>query len=228
MIGGIAILGLGGAGTFAALSYWEERSAAEATVGPRRGVPFDGAGEGADVEPGAEPRDDSASGQASPDEPTRADPATNGDPATPSGTPTDDANGDPATDDAETFEIDPRRSVNALVTEGEGLVLRGEMAHAGAIFEHVLERAPNDNHALAGMAMVLVSRGEGERSVTLAERAVQLRSRRVPYRIVLGEAYLLVGRTDDAREQFTRVVQLDPGNSTALRHLRELASAPGP
>jgi CheY-like chemotaxis protein len=119
--------------------------------------------------------------------------------------------------------IDPTRSASSLVREAERYVRDGDFARAGPLFERALELAPNENHALIGVAQVLVHRRENpERAVELAERAVRMRNRRAPYRVILGDALALAGRTREARAEYNRALQIDPGNGDARRGLRAL------
>ena len=118
--------------------------------------------------------------------------------------------------------VNPRRGLQSLIREAEGLVRAGSVLDAAPLFERALELAPRDNHALIGMARVSLARGDTSRAVEFAERAVRLRSRRVPYRLTLAEALAANGQDDEARAQYLRVVRQDPGNTVALAALREL------
>lgn len=118
--------------------------------------------------------------------------------------------------------VDPSRSANSVIREGERLVRQGKTLDAAPFFERALELRPRDNHALIGMAQVWLARGEPARAVPLAEEAVQLRSRRVPYRLVLADAYRGAGQHADARREYNRILRSEPGHREATAGLRAL------
>jgi len=73
-----------------------------------------------------------------------------------------------------------------------------------------------DNAAKASSAL---ARGNANAAVKLAETAVQAQPRNASYRVLLGGAYLKVGRFDSARQTYADAISLDPANGKAALNL---------
>jgi CheY-like chemotaxis protein/Flp pilus assembly protein TadD len=113
-------------------------------------------------------------------------------------------------------------SPTALVSRGDAALREERLAEAEALYRLALEKDPRENHAMAGLAELFVTRGNGGQAVEWAERAVQLRRRRTAYRVILGDAYRIAGREDDARREYYTALRDEPRNPGALRGLTAL------
>ena len=88
------------------------------------------------------------------------------------------------------------------------------------------ERAGAEHNALArsaeksaSSARAALSKHKFEKAVSFAERAVAAMPRSAEYRLLLGEAYLSVGRFNSAETSFGDALSLSPGNPTAALKL---------
>ncbi len=79
----------------------------------------------------------------------------------------------------------------------------------------------------ADSARAALSKHKFEKAVSLAERAVAAMPKSAEYRILLGEAYLSVGRFNSAETSFTDALSLSPGNPTAALKLALVKTANG-
>ena len=113
-----------------------------------------------------------------------------------------------------------RLSVDQLVRRGEAAVAANDFATAEQMFVAVLERDRNENHSMAGLAQVYLSRHDAARALELAEGAVHRRPRRAAYRLILGDAHALAGDRDAARAQWRQALQIEPNNAEAIGRLR--------
>jgi len=96
------------------------------------------------------------------------------------------------------------------------------------------ERSSPDQTALsraaaksADGARKALAKHKFEKAVTLAERAVAAMPRAAEYRLLLGEAYLSVGRFNAAETSFADTLALSPANPTAALKLALVKTANG-
>ncbi len=96
------------------------------------------------------------------------------------------------------------------------------------------ERSSSDQTALnrtavkaAQGARKLMAKHKFQKAVTLAERAVAAMPRVAEYRLLLGEAYLSVGRFNAAETSFSDTLALSPANPTAALKLALVKTANG-
>jgi Tfp pilus assembly protein PilF len=118
-------------------------------------------------------------------------------------------------------QIDRTGSSDALVARGHEALERRELATARAYFEAALEKERQNTHAMAGLAEVALAQRDAATAVAWAERAVALRRRRAPYRIILGDARALAGDLEGARQAWREALQIDRGSRDARRRLQE-------
>lgn len=76
-------------------------------------------------------------------------------------------------------------------------------------------------------AQTAMAKHKFEKAVLLAERAVAAMPRAAEYRLLLGEAYLSVGRFNSAETTFADALTLSPGNPTAALKLSLVKTANG-
>lgn len=112
------------------------------------------------------------------------------------------------------------------VSEGDRLVVRanrvlaaGDMREAEVIYLRAIAIEPHNPHALAGLARLHIARRAGRQALTYAEQAVAVRPRRAAYRVVLGDALVLLGRRGDAQRAYREALQMDPHNREARARL---------
>lgn len=96
------------------------------------------------------------------------------------------------------------------------------------------ERSSADQTALSRTAVKsaegarkLMAKHKFEKAVILAERAVAAMPRAAEYRLLLGEAYLSVGRFNAAETSFSDTLALSPANPTAALKLALVKTANG-
>ncbi len=83
---------------------------------------------------------------------------------------------------------------------------------------------PSLDEAWDVLALAWRERGELDRAVAAAERAVALAPRDPVRRVNLGVVLAAAGRIERAREQWRRALELDPGNAAARANLEALES----
>jgi Flp pilus assembly protein TadD len=70
------------------------------------------------------------------------------------------------------------------------------------------------------LARALIDQDRGPEAVTYAQRIVEKRRKRVPYRLLLGDALLMVGDAAGARKEWQAALQIDPRNRGARMRLQ--------
>lgn len=88
----------------------------------------------------------------------------------------------------------------------------------------VAERAAADNARKATKAL---AKRDGAAAIRFAEAAVALAPRSVEYRMLLGQSYLQGGRFISARQTFSDVLTLSPGNAKAALNIALAQTATG-
>jgi tetratricopeptide (TPR) repeat protein len=95
---------------------------------------------------------------------------------------------------------------------------RGQIPNAGVRpSEHGL-----DHHGIHNINVAYWNLGTAQ----LLEKAVQRAPDVARYRYHLGKAYANLGRSEDARDQYTRVLDLDPGGPWEQQVRAELPTLP--
>jgi tetratricopeptide (TPR) repeat protein len=118
---------------------------------------------------------------------------------------------------------------DARAEGGRGMVFRAREEHEHAIerFQRAIELDPTYATAYAQLAWIHYARREYDRAETLFARAVELDrepSRVAQYRHALGWIYLSSKRPAEAREQFTKALELNPSLKGARDGLAVLQS----
>ena len=91
---------------------------------------------------------------------------------------------------------------------------REELEHAAERFQRAIELDPGYATAYAQLAWIHYGRREYDRAEPLFLRAIELdrdANRVAQYRHALGWIYVTSKRSTEAREQFTRALELSPG-----------------
>ena len=123
-------------------------------------------------------------------------------------------------------------AAQALFEQGLALHQAGQLEAARALYQRVLQAAPDHFDALHLLGVILVQVGEATAGAPLIERAVSLNPSMAAVRSNLGWALAEAGRLDDAIVAYDRALELDPGyvaghyhRANALRDRGALAEA---
>jgi Flp pilus assembly protein TadD len=102
----------------------------------------------------------------------------------------------------------------------------GRTADAHAALEHVLRIAPLYIDANARLGGVLIKEGDLARGIPMLERVVRSAPTDDIY-VLLGTAYMTVGRSDDAANALRRAVALNPARTDVAAYLGALLAQNG-
>ena len=101
-----------------------------------------------------------------------------------------------------------------------------DAAGAEALMRQGLARDPDDHHLMEVLVRALIEQDRGAEAVPLARKIVKKRSKRVPYRLLLGDALLMVGDQAGARARVAgrvRARSQGPPGAHAPGHLAQPA-----
>jgi hypothetical protein len=129
-----------------------------------------------------------------------------------------------AGDDSASTPLPGDRDWKSVLSRAEKLLRRGDEQEAEPLFRAVLEKEPDEHHAMEGLVKILLKRGAGTEALPMAERIVRKRSRRASYRLLYGDALSQSGDKAGAEEQWNQALRLSPGNVAALRRLQQPAA----
>jgi Flp pilus assembly protein TadD len=104
------------------------------------------------------------------------------------------------------------------------MIRRGDLDLAEATLDRAWELDPRNPQAMAGYGRLYLARGNAERAVVWARRAVKRRSRRAPYHVLYGDALALDGNLAGARKAWRRALSVDPSNRAARARLADSAT----
>lgn len=93
-------------------------------------------------------------------------------------------------------------------------------AAAEGLARRALAKDSDDHHAMEVLARALIDLDRGPEAVQFARRVVEKRKKRVPYRLLLGDALLMVGDEAGARKEWQVAAALEPGNREVAQRLR--------
>jgi predicted O-linked N-acetylglucosamine transferase (SPINDLY family) len=106
-----------------------------------------------------------------------------------------------------------------LLMRAVALHQAGRLDEAGAIYQELLRRNPEDSHALHYLGLIALQQGRYPDAVNLIERAINS-DRLVPaFYCNLGNAYKAMGQIDSAIAAYLEAVRLDPGFQAAHNNL---------
>jgi hypothetical protein len=120
---------------------------------------------------------------------------------------------------AEQAETGPAADSDKLMAAARKLLADDEPERAEALMRELLARAPQDHHAMELLVRALMDQDRGKEALPFARKMVQRRSKRVPYRLLLGDVLLMVGDEAGARVEWQAALQLDPGDREIKRRL---------
>jgi hypothetical protein len=93
-------------------------------------------------------------------------------------------------------------------------------AQAEALARRALAKEAGDHHAMEVLARALIDQDRGPEAVAFARRIVDKRKKRVPYRLLLGDALLMVGDAAGARREWQAAAELEPNNREVKQRLQ--------
>jgi tetratricopeptide (TPR) repeat protein len=106
-----------------------------------------------------------------------------------------------------------------LALRGDLRFRNGDAKGAEADFEKSLSLDPKQAFALAGEGMVLRSRGDLAGAIKRFDEAAKLDPSRADYPYFAAQAELARGRTEEARADLEKALQIDPGYAPACNDL---------
>jgi tetratricopeptide (TPR) repeat protein len=112
--------------------------------------------------------------------------------------------------------------IGPLTKLGAALVATRRTADALVVFRQAAEAAPRDVHVLENLAQVSIDSGELAFAVDAVTQVLALAPADPVAHDLAGRLAAGQGRLDDARREFGRALQLDPGFEPARTHLRAL------
>lgn len=125
---------------------------------------------------------------------------------------------DDSSDDEDPVGDDPDLvRARQLCNEGHALRSRGRLGLAEAKYLQALGLFPQYPRAIAGVVRVHLTRGDGAEAVRWAERLTAMQPNRSNNQLLLGDAYALSGKGNDARHHWRKSAAY--GNSVARKRL---------
>jgi hypothetical protein len=83
---------------------------------------------------------------------------------------------------------------------------------AEALMRQALAADPDDHHAMEVLVHSLIDQDRGADAVPFARKMVKRRAKRVPYRLLLGDALLMTGDEAGARREWKAALDVEPQN----------------
>ncbi len=126
----------------------------------------------------------------------------------------------PEPEDAGTDDTSDETDARVLVIAGQRYAREGNSEAAAAAFRKALSMDANNNRALFGLGELALAAGVHGDAVNFLERAVALRPKRAPFRVVYGDALAAAGKRNEAVAQWRLALRLEPGNREARARLK--------
>jgi serine/threonine protein kinase len=120
-----------------------------------------------------------------------------------------------------------RDQAKQWIAKGNADLKAGKFDEATTSFQRALAANRNAHGALAGLAEVAYNRADFSGAVLTAKRAVALAPARVGYRMTLAKSYYKIMRYEDAVQQWRKVLELDPTNTSAQNNIEMAQSKTG-
>ena len=119
----------------------------------------------------------------------------------------------------EVIEVSPYHS-EALFRKAQILSWKGEYKKAIATYELYLMKEKNDADALMGIGRACFWSGQYDKAIEYLKRALAAGADEVEVRMELGKVYLATDNKKAARDEFKKILEIDPENKDAKRFLR--------
>jgi len=123
------------------------------------------------------------------------------------------------TAEAEAGDEEAAGAPESLLRAGRQALAADDAPAAERIARDALAQAPQDHHAMELLVQALMDQDRGAEALPYARRMVKKRSRRVPYRLLLGDLLLMVGDETAARAEWQKALALSPGDKAIKRRL---------
>jgi len=109
-----------------------------------------------------------------------------------------------------------------MLEQAEQHRVHGAYAEAMPLYEKILEAEPGVLAARLGIAHCLLNMGEFEASLEQFARAAADHPDSAPARLAYAKMLLMLDQTEEGKAELEKVLELDPGNAEATRHLSYL------
>lgn len=119
----------------------------------------------------------------------------------------------------EVLQDDPYQS-EALFRKAQILSWQGSYRDAIATYQTYLLKEPDDPEALMGIARVSFWSEEHEKAITYFNKAIGAGANEIDARLDLGKVYLAINKKEEAKEQFERILEINPENQDAEKFLK--------
>jgi Flp pilus assembly protein TadD len=139
-------------------------------------------------------------------------------PSSPSGAAPTAALTQPSAASPAAAEGDPT-DTRKLLLAARNRVSNGDALGAAAMLERAVARDPDDHHLQDGLAQALLALGKGKEALAYAQKIIKKRPRRAAYRLLEGDAYMLLGNRVAAVSSWRVALELEPLNGEAKRRL---------
>ncbi|MCG8556673.1 MAG: tetratricopeptide repeat protein [Proteobacteria bacterium] len=110
-------------------------------------------------------------------------------------------------------------SVSGLMKRAKQQLRARDLDGAERSFHEVLEQDPKAHHAMAGLARIYLTRGQGAEAVRFTIGIVRKRPRRAAYWILHGDALALTHDEQGARQAWQAALKLKPDSAGAKQRL---------
>jgi len=104
---------------------------------------------------------------------------------------------------------------NLLYMKGRQMALDGKFEEAAPILEQALKANPDNAYANHQIAEVYMRLNDFEKAEAAASKAVAKDPNNVEYRATLGGVLASVKRYDESKEQYRKIMEIEPANSKA-------------
>jgi TolB protein len=113
------------------------------------------------------------------------------------------------------------QGIDDLLLQAEALARRSKFEEAVAIYEELVQQAPDDARPEIGWAWALILDDDAAAALPHARRAVELDAESAEAAAALGRAYTDLGQIDEALEAAQKAVELDAASAQAHSVLAE-------
>jgi predicted Zn-dependent protease len=124
--------------------------------------------------------------------------------------------------------IDPKDGIALLADfeRAKALLAAGKAADARAILDGLVRSNPSNVPFRSRLAEAQLAAGDGEAALATIDRTLALRPRSEFLELARADALRWLGRNDEARRAFRRVLEIDPRRAAAWLGLAGLAGSP--
>ena len=99
-----------------------------------------------------------------------------------------------------------------LISAANKKLAEDDAKGAEALMREALAHDPDDHHAMEVLVRALIDQDRGAEAIPYARKMVKRRSKRVPYRLLLGDALLMTGDESGAHREWKAALELEPND----------------